>query len=729
MKNLNNLLRKLAITWEEYSKAHPRTKKNPNDPYFSKGKQEPAKQEPKPSDSKPAPAPEQNKAPTKKKPETQKAPARPKTLDEMTDDEVIAKFQPKLKPSQYQKKMSIQDFGKHVMSMSEDDIAWHLLNSDFADDLSGDEHVRLRWAVREHVSVVSQYAMTLLNPHVSKKDKDSTAAWMLDKAGVSFVSSRSLKRFLEICGKKGIISKSVWQEEENSDKDREERDNIAENYTAKQLLKLSPKQIEEHWHYVCQNENLPPEVIKKMIADKECAKGLKAMSVGYMNDSGYMVGMADRKHAIGKAQKLLANKNVPFDVLKDVFAKPFMKMVADGNMKAWEVARFLANREDINKPENKELRDKCVEVFQKQMARVEDAEEREEDEAFPSKYNKFGKKYKPSAPPKTLRMSAEEFKKCWLAREVGTYKHQNEGYFEHPDMPDDVIKAALKKKNGKGEGADFSEVRRLAFKKAMERKLLSDKDLVTAVKTNLNLQGDDVELMRKFAEHAYAAGKGSNDIPRYLTKADEAERKRIEDEMRKTAFHDEFDFEVQAVYTIDNEPHKDFAQRSKELGNIVEGIYHGTSYANAAGILSDGVRVDTEARTGSMFGRGFYLASAASKAAQYAGEAFTQQADDGVVFVLNAALGKTKEMKYGRPFNDEMESRNLQPEDRELQAEYEKKTGKKLKDKWHATHDSVTAKAGQALDYDEYVVKDPSQIQIKRVVIVKKTPKVKNESG
>jgi hypothetical protein len=72
-----------------------------------------------------------------------------------------------------------------------------------------------------------------------------------------------------------------------------------------------------------------------------------------------------------------------------------------------------------------------------------------------------------------------------------------------------------------------------------------------------------------------------------------------------------------------------------------------------------------------------------------------------------------------------MKYRQLSPEDQKMIEDYKKKTGKELQDKWHYDHDSVTAKAGQSLDYDEFVVKDPSQLQIKKIVIVKKTPKAK----
>lgn len=80
-------------------------------------------------------------------------------------------------------------------------------------------------------------------------------------------------------------------------------------------------------------------------------------------------------------------------------------------------------------------------------------------------------------------------------------------------------------------------------------------------------------------------------------------------------------------------------------------------------------------------------------------------------------------MKYGRPSYDEMKYRHFTDKEKKVMEDYKKKTGKSLTTKWHLTNDSVTAKAGMSLDYDEYVVKNGSQVQVKRIIHIKKTPK------
>ena len=701
-KKTLSVLQKLAITYQEYKKLHPRTKKTPDDPLFTMLKE-----------------PKEVQKAVKKQPIQTALPSKKAPTKSVPKDDPVEKFRPNLKPSAFQNPMEAPEFLKNAKKMSSDDVAWHLTNSKIGMSFEDGE---LREEMKKHFGVANMYAMMLLNPNISKENKNSVASWLLDKAGVSFVASKSLKRFLEGCANKGIISKEIWEEEANVEKERNEENQIAQSYTADQLKKLPAKKIQENWSEVCQNENLPTSMIQKMLGDREVKKAIEFIKMGYIEDSGSMAGkIGERKNKIGKALKVLSHKNVPFEILQEVFRPSLKNHLLTKNRKAYEVAEYLASHPDINKPENNEIRKLVLQAYTSQLKYYKDDPEWVED---PYKYSRdFNELHHPSSPPANLKLSKDEFMSIWKVRKDSPYLYQNRDWFEHPDMPDEIIRESLTKKD-KGEDS-FSEIRNLAFNKARKKNLLSDEDMVSTVNKNLNLHGDDKELMKKFAEQAYTHGKSSNDVPRYLSKGNDDERKAVEEQMKKTAFHDEFDFEVQAVYNIDKEPHKDFSTTSKKLGNVLENVYHGTSYANAAGILSDGVRVDTEERTGSMFGRGFYLASASSKAAQYAGEKFSQHDGDGVVFMLNVALGKSKEMKYGRPEADNLKFRNLTKEDQKIIEDYKKKTGKELQDRWHYDHDSLTAKAGQALDYDEYVVKDPSQLQIKKVVIVKKTPKAK----
>ena len=194
--------------------------------------------------------------------------------------------------------------------------------------------------------------------------------------------------------------------------------------------------------------------------------------------------------------------------------------------------------------------------------------------------------------------------------------------------------------------------------------------------------------------------------------------------MAAATTHDDFTFEVKDAYTIDRQIHKDYPKMAKEIGNIKHGVYHGTSMANAAGILATGINTKGDSRTGAMFGNGFYLASSASKAAQYASDNFSKSGY-GIVFKMDVALGKTAEWKYGRPEQDSLMS-NRNNDERKKMEDYAKKEGfEHASDvpRWHLTHDSVTAKKGLALQHDEFVVRSGQQINITEVILIHKEAK------
>jgi hypothetical protein len=189
--------------------------------------------------------------------------------------------------------------------------------------------------------------------------------------------------------------------------------------------------------------------------------------------------------------------------------------------------------------------------------------------------------------------------------------------------------------------------------------------------------------------------------------------------MAATTVHEDFTFEVISAYRVDKQIHKDYHQVVKDLGNVKHGLYHGTSMANAAGILASGINDEAKSRTGQMFGAGFYLAASASKAAQYASDNFSKSGY-GVVFKMDVALGKAAEWKYGRPEGDDFSS--AEEEDREKIEKYAKEKDLKDRDvpRWHLTHDSVHAKKGLALNYDEVVVKSGQQINITEIIVIHK---------
>jgi hypothetical protein len=704
MRSLVAELQKLAITFEEYKRLHPKTRKKPNDPLFTKDQNS---SDTTPRDEVIEVSPEiLESMKNRLNPETKaEKPKSRKKSPSAHDHPAIVAFTPKLETSPYQKTMSFDDFKKNSSQMKSDDFAWHLINSDFVKDDSDE----IRAIFYNHMGVADYYAMTLLNPHVSKETKDETASWILDKSGVSFVASKKIKDLIRACAEKGIISKSVVEYETDLESSAKKRDEIG-NMSSDQIKKLPKKDIQEHFKDICRNENTPSEMLLGFLSDKEVSSGIKHIQNGYLETSGYMVNVAKRKGEIEKALHVLQNPNLPFDKLK-VLEKVMDEFAAAENHKGGELAQIFANHPDINKSENKTLRDKVLKIYQKKLFRVEDKESLEDP------YRTRGSNLQIDHNlPGTFKLTEEEF--------MGVFnKMRSDGdkeyLYKHPSCPTSILKKALSSRSKEWR---VQRAKNTVFDILMERKAISENDVIKTVKKNLNLDGEP-ELLKKFAKNAYVNGNQKNPIKRTITKSSEEDKRKIAEEMSKTSKHEEFDFEVVDVYDIDKEPHENFDEMSKKLGNVRSNLYHGTSYDGASGILSTGIRIGGEERTGSMFGQGFYIAEHSSKAVQYAGDNFSQHEGEGVVFVLQAALGNSIDMKYGRPQKDEMRWRSHTPEEKSMIEDYKKKTGKELKDRWHYSHDSVSAKAGTSLLYNEYVVKDASQVKINKVIIVKKKPK------
>lgn len=685
-------LKKLAITFEEYKKLYPKTRKTPSDPLFTKPQKKKLKPENTPAES----------------PTEAKSTETPSKTRKVVKDEhpAIKAFVPNFSSSHLQKPMSFDDFKKNASDLKADDIAWHLMNSEFVGSDSDD----LRNIVYNQMGIADYYAFTLLNPHVSKKTKDGTASWILEKSGVTFVASKKIKDLITACAEKGIISKKVV-----TDNSRQEHYDI-KGMNADQLKKIPKNKVQDNFTAICRNTNAPTDMLVEFLNDDEVKSGLTHISNGFFETSGYMVGIGKRKREIDKALNVLTNRNLPFEHLK-FLEKSMDDFVSAENYKGAEVAQILANHPDINKPENKNLRDKVLKVYQTKLFRINDKESQEDP------YRKIDRSRPQQITvnlPTTFNLTEEEFMGV-LNNTSSKDSSDREYLYKHPSCPIPVLKKALASRS-----KDWwvLKTKGVVFDALISKNAFSDKDLVKTVQKNLNLDGDP-ELLKKFAKNAYVNGKQDNQTKRTLTKASDAVKKQIAEEMAKTAKHEEFDFEVVDVYELDKPHHDDFAKTSESVGNVKTNLYHGTSFDGAGGILSTGIRIGGEGRTGAMFGQGFYIAGDSSKAVQYAGDNFSQHEGEGVVFTLQAALGKSKEMKYGRPWQDDMGSRSLSEKEEKMRADYKSKTGKDLKDLWHYDHDSVSAKAGTSLMHDEYVVKDASQVQINQVVVVRKKPRVK----
>lgn len=738
MKKLSNLLLKLAITWEEYSKAHPRTKKNPNDPLFTKGQPSAPKQQQAPAPSAPQKqtAPEKKpeaepKKPSPKKPAPKKKPSDStpttldgqkigvpkKKLDEMTDDELVEKYRPPLVKSANQREYSKKEVEKltgvpyggewntrvempeGLKTWTADDFAWQIMNGKNYDEFEGYAHDLLAGA--------NINFLLLQNPNVPRKTKDDIAAYLIDKGGVSFVAGRSMPQYLAALARKGVLSKNILKAAQED----KIRDDLYYNGITDpdELRKFDVKK----WDYqLLHNRACPGDMLLKMLDDPKAKMGLQMMERENIFSQGSASGEYESKRmsAVNHTRDIISHGNFPLDRLLKI------KNMSPTNPKT---RRILLERPDL--PE--EWRKKCLDsLLKKPLDGEYSGIQLPAFKMSPDEFGKVWAAYKAD--------HAREMKKEGKSSEYATHtEYALDNIAQHESCPDSVLKEILAWPLRKGVAKDgeavipaIAKAKGIAYKKAIAKGLISDQDIATAVAKNMNLHGD-MDLIKYIGEHAFTAFPVKKSTPRNFKKISDDEKKKLQEYMNKTSFHDDFDFEIVNAWEVDKEPHKDFPKVEQKINHVIKGVYHGTTFANAGGILTDGVQVGAAERTGAMFGQGFYIASASSKAAQYASDNFSHEEGEGIVFVLDVALGNTQEMKFGRPSYDEMKYRSFTEQEKKAMEDYKKRTGKPLTTKWHLNHDSVTAKAGMSLDYDEYVVKDGSQIQVKRIVHIRKKPK------
>jgi hypothetical protein len=537
--------------------------------------------------------------------------------------------------------------------------------------------------VRDKLGFREISVLQLMNKNITKKDRTEIASYILDKMGVSIVGGPTLKKYIVALAKTGAVDKEILKEGQGD----ELQDAIyyGKITDPEELRKLDYKK----WDYqLANNPHTPSDVLEKIVAH---AKKTRTTDQDHyhewsngeikwsgMNPAGGGIIGEDTSISFTEA---IDHPNYPLDKLLDLF-NAYKNKYKDKPTAINGLIRTLWKRPDLPK-------DIANEIV-----------------AHEKKYNK---KYLSSTPPACF--DEKESLAYWNSLPKG----RKDTFVDHPNAPSEVLWEALKDKD------KYSTTRHEAYKKLREKGEITDKDAMNTVKKELKFDAPD-ELLKEFGLQAYLGTKGEQKIK--FTKVSDEDLGKIKTEMKTATTHEDFTFEVVAAYNIDKQVHKDYPKKAKEIGNIKHGLYHGTSMANAAGILATGINTKGESRTGAMFGNGFYLASSASKAAQYASDNFSKSGY-GVVFKVDVALGKTAEWKYGRPERDDlMHNRN---EDVWAEAKkHAKKEGfKNVADvaRWHLTHDSVHAKKGLALAHDEFVVRDGQQIDIKEIIIIHKEEK------
>lgn len=559
--------------------------------------------------------------------------------------------------------------------MSDDDLAWHLLNSKHALELGDEDYVRKRFGIRE-ISLLQ-----LMNKNISKKQRTGIASWMLDKSGVTFVGGPLLEKYISALAKTGAVDKEIIEQTQKDE--LQEKIFYGQITDPDELRKIDYK---EYDYQLANNQHTPSDVLEKIVEWKKKSDSdddSLSTEVTWSGTNPRYGGKLGVDSFLG-FQDALKHKNYPITKVIPVFEK-YLKKYGAKAVKG--MISSLWDKEDLP-----------LEVGHKIKDLLFDYEKKE---------------YLPSAPPACFK--EKDFLDYWKEIKALTPEIDARGVLHHPHTPTEVLKELLD--SDKIEASEKQEI----YKILRQRGEISDEQAVKKVKKELKFEGPE-ELLKHFGISAWSGAKGKQKLT--FTPVPKAEMDDLKKEMAATTVHDDFTFEVVAAYRVDKQIHEHYHKKAEELGNIKRGVYHGTSLANAAGILAKGIDTESDSRTGQMFGAGFYLAASASKAAQYASDNFSKSGF-GVVFKMDVALGKNAVWKYGRPEKDQLEYAD-QESQKKVQ-EYHKSN--KLKKRpyevpvWHTTHDSIHAKKGLALQHDEFVVKSGQQVNITEIILVHKEKK------
>lgn len=176
-----------------------------------------------------------------------------------------------------------------------------------------------------------------------------------------------------------------------------------------------------------------------------------------------------------------------------------------------------------------------------------------------------------------------------------------------------------------------------------------------------------------------------------------------------------FSLKIRDIYEI-NKPKETQAYRKWDTLHNKQLLWHGTSIANAVGILTTGLRINPAGvpTTGKMFGNGLYFANASTKSAGYMR---CSKNGMGLLFLCEVALGNMyerlqaeniKKLPYGKHSTKGVGINTPDTDDHVVVGDVTIPIGKLVKSNM----------TGCALSYDEFIVYDVSQIKMRYVVVV-----------
>lgn len=178
-----------------------------------------------------------------------------------------------------------------------------------------------------------------------------------------------------------------------------------------------------------------------------------------------------------------------------------------------------------------------------------------------------------------------------------------------------------------------------------------------------------------------------------------------------------YKLEVESVFRVKRAGEDTRRATMKKVGNS-QMLWHGSRATNYIGILSQGLRIAPKEApcTGYMFGKGIYLADCCSKSANYCNAYATNKT--GLMLLCEAALGSPCELRQSKYMEEPQPGSNstkgcgsTAPNPKEA-----KKVDGVL---WPLGKTVDAGRDGYSLLYNEYIVYDVNQVQMKYLIKMK----------
>lgn len=242
-------------------------------------------------------------------------------------------------------------------------------------------------------------------------------------------------------------------------------------------------------------------------------------------------------------------------------------------------------------------------------------------------------------------------------------------------------------------------------------------DALGDIQAAMNILGEQIDVNTHPADQHY---KGLECDIKALEK-DSTDFKLLEKYLQTTQgkTHTQFKMEVLEIFTVKKE--KEYS-RFKDVGNRML-LWHGSRMSNWAGILSQGLRIaPPEAPvTGYMFGKGIYFADSSSKSSNYCMP--SQRNNVGMMVLSEVSLGSPN-LLLNADYNADRLPAGRQSVKGQGKLAPKEENFVKLDDgaiipMGPLVQTGIDNKGGYTLQYNEYIVYNPSQVRTRYLFKIK----------